>query len=573
MPIEKRWEIAQSAPAVFLQKFAQFPALICQLFYNRNLKTKNAISTFLDPDYKTGLYDPFRIQDMAKASDRIFRALAKQEKILIYGDYDADGITATTLLYKTLKFLGAQRVTTYIPHRQKEGYGLNSKSVQNFAQKKVKLVITVDCGISNRKQVAAAQSQGIDVIVTDHHLVPAKLPRAYAILNVRRKSDHYPFKELAGVGIAFKLACALLGQDQKHGAQECEAFEKWLLDLVAIGTVADLASLVDENRTLVKYGLIILNYAKRLGLKQLYQTARLNPKISPLTTYHIGYQIAPRLNAAGRMVHADAAFQLLLTDSEREAQELALKLEATNRERQKLTSAIFGEAEAQIGKIEERRILLAASPQWSAGIAGLVAGKLCDQYYRPTLIIERGEKHSTGSARSIEAFDITAALDDLADLLIRHGGHKTAAGFTLATENIALFYERLETMAQAKMSPADLRPSLEIDAPLPLTQISWSLYDLLEKFSPFGESNSIPRFLARRVRVVQMRTVGSENKHLKLTLQDQNQKTFEAIGFGLREWLSKIIIGDKIDLVYELSSHEWNGRQDLELKIIDLKIS
>lgn len=572
MSLEKIWRLATPIPPEFVHHLPNFHPLLLQLLYNRNIKTKNAITKFFTPDYRSGLYDPFQIKNMKKALGRIFKAIQKKEKMVIYGDYDADGITATTLLYKTLKFLGGKNLDTYIPHRRKEGYGLNKKVVQKLGREKTNLIITVDCGISNLRQIALARRLGMDVIITDHHQISSRLPPALAILNVRQKDDHYPFKDLAGVGIAFKLAQALLKKDELHSALAREAFEKWLLDLVAIGTVADLCPLLDENRTLVKYGLIILNQSKRRGLKNLFLAAGLNPKISPLDTYNIGFQIAPRLNAAGRIFHADMAFNLLLTESEQEATQLATSLEKTNRERQKLTLTILQEAQEQIGEIKGKRVLLASHPSWSLGIAGLVAGRICDQYSRPTLIIERGEKKSRGSARSIEVFNITAALAQCKELLLRYGGHKTAAGFSLKTAKISLLYEKLEKIAQTKIKPDDLKPTLEIEANFDLQEINWEIFEQIESFQPFGEANPVPKFLAQKVLVKEIRGIGAENKHLKLTLQDKGGRTFAAIGFGLGNWVYKLIPGNTIDLVYELAIDEWNGSKKLQIKIIDLRM-
>lgn len=572
MSIEKTWQLAPKAPSEFLQQFTNLDSIVIQLLYNRDLKDKNAIVNFLNPDYKTGLYDPFLIQDMEKAVDRIFKAIRKKEKIVIYGDYDADGITSTALLCKTLKFLGAENLETYIPHRQKEGYGLHKKNVRRFKKQKTHLIITVDCGITNVQQVAEAKKLNMDVIITDHHEVPPKLPSAYAILNVKRKDDHYPFKGLAGVGVAFKLAQALLNKTADKPPLVREAFEKWLLDLVAIGTIADLAPLLDENRALVKYGLIILNQSKRWGLKKLYEQAGLKPKLAPLNTYNIGYQIAPRLNAAGRMKHANAAYNLLFTESELEAEKLASELETTNRSRQKLTAEILEQAKEQIGDMEEKMILLASHPAWSSGIAGLVAGKICDEYSKPTLIIERGERESTGSARSIESFNITKALAECEEFLIRYGGHKTAAGFTLKTAKISLFYQKLEKLARQEIGE-ELKPTLLIEAELSLPEINERIFEQIEKFQPFGEANPVPRFSAGKISVVEIRSVGAQQQHLKLKLKSQNNRYFEAIGFGLGEWLPKLLPGDTIDLVYEILVNEWNGQRKLELKIVDLKIS
>jgi len=570
---QKIWNIAEPAPQEFIVANIEIDPLTAQLFYNRNLKDKNAIEKFLNPDYHTGLYDPFLIQDMEKATDRIFKAIQKKERIMIYGDYDADGITSTVLLYKTLKFLGAENLETYIPHRQKEGYGLHKKNIQKFKQQKINLIITVDCGITNIQQVAEAKRLKIDVIITDHHEVPEELPRANAILNVRKKDDQYPFKELAGVGIAFKLAQALFKKDNDKLPLVREAFEKWLLDLVAIGTIADLAPLLDENRALVKYGLIILNQSKRLGLKKMYEQAGLKPKLVPLNTYNIGYQIAPRLNAAGRIKHADTAYHLLLTESEVEAEKLALQLEMTNRDRQKLTNTILEQAKEQIGAIEEKIILLASHPTWSSGIAGLVAGKICDEYGRPTLIIERGEKKSTGSARSIENFNITRALTECEEFLIRYGGHKTAAGFTLKTAKISLFYQKLEKIARQKIDLEKMKPTLFIEAKINLSEINEKAFEQIEKFQPFGEANPVPKFLTQNIQVAEIRTAGMEQKHLKLKLKDKNGRYLDAIGFGLGEWVKKLLPGDIIDLVYEILANEWNGQKKIELKIIDLKTS
>ncbi len=573
MFLEKTWQLAPKAPKEFLYQFDESNSLVAQLFYNRHLQDKNAIEKFLNPDYHTGLYDPFLIQDMEKATDRIFKAIQKKERIMIYGDYDADGITSTVLLYKTLKFLGAENLETYIPHRQKEGYGLHKKNIQKFKQQKINLIITVDCGITNIQQVAEAKRLKIDVIITDHHEVPEELPRANAILNVRKKDDQYPFKELAGVGIAFKLAQALFKKDNDKLPLVREAFEKWLLDLVAIGTIADLAPLLDENRALVKYGLIILNQSKRLGLKKMYEQAGLKPKLVPLNTYNIGYQIAPRLNAAGRIKHADTAYHLLLTESEGEAEKLALQLEMTNRDRQKLTNNILEQAKEQIGAIEEKIILLASHPTWSSGIAGLVAGKICDEYGKPTLIIERGEKKSTGSARSVENFNITKALTECEEFLIHYGGHKTAAGFSLQTTKISLFYQKLEKIARQEIGLEALKPTLYIEAKLDLSEINEKTFEQIEKFQPFGEANPIPRFLAEKIQVVEIRSAGAEQKHLKLKLKDKKGHYLEAIGFGLGEWVAKLLPSDTIDLVYEILVNEWNGQRKIELKIIDLKAS
>jgi len=573
MPVEKTWVLAPPAPPEFLERFTNLDSVIAQLFYNRNLKNKNAAAKFLNPDYRAGLYDPFLILDMEKACGRVFLAIRKKEKIIIYGDYDADGVTSAALLYKTLKFLGAKKLKTHIPHRQNEGYGLNQKTIQRLKKEGARLIITVDCGITNISQVAQAKKLGMEIIVTDHHQAPPRLPKAFAILNVKRPNDSYPFKDLAGVGVAFKLSQALLQKDKNHSPLSKEVFEKWLLDLVAIGTIADLAPLLDENRTLVKYGLIILNQSKRLGLKKLYREASLSPKLNPLNTYHVGYQIAPRLNAAGRLHHGIAAYELLLTESEGEAEKLAAQLESTNRDRQKQTADILEQAKEQIGSVEKKSVLLASSPAWSSGIAGLVAGKICDEYFKPTLIIERGEEQSTGSARSVDNFNITAAMQECSELLIRFGGHKTAAGFTLETTKISLFYQKLEKIARLKIKAGIQKPILEIEAELDLGKINENIFSQIEKFQPFGEGNNVPRFLAQDLKVATIRTVGANQKHLKLKIHDLKNHYFEAIGFGQGEWAKKLLPGDKIDLAYELLRNEWNGQQKLELKIIDLKIA
>jgi len=577
------WKLKEQAPEEFIRNFPEYPFAVLNLLYHRGLKTQAEVDEFFNPDYEQDLHDPFLMLGMKEAVGRIKEAIKKQEKIAIFGDYDADGVCGSVVLKTVLEELGADLSGgVYIPNRLKEGYGLSEASIKKTASEQVKLIITVDCGISGIEEIKLANDLGIDVLVTDHHQVGKILPPAYAIINPWQKNDQYPFKELAGAGVAFKLVQALLKKEKKIKA----GWEKWLLDLVALATVADCMPLLGENRTLVRYGLIVLAQTKRLGLQELMKVTQLNPvfKIEKMSTnldvYSLGFVLAPRLNAAGRIEHADLALDLLLTTDRRQARAMAEKIDNHNRRRQKMTDEIVAEIEAKIKQEvfdKQRPFVIESSKKWSPGIIGLVAGKIADRHCRPAIIFsEANGENLRGSARSIADFNLVEAIGKCKDLLVQFGGHPGAAGLEIKKENLAVFKERINEIAGVELKNKDLSPVMEIDFELGAAEIDWPLFDELIKFEPFGKGNQAPVFLAKNFSISSLRVVGNGSKHLKMELKNTSlpQKVFKAIGFGLmKNGGAGLAVGDKIDLVFEILKDEWRGRRELQLKIIDLKRS
>jgi len=565
MVVEKIWKIEPGVSSEFRNQFPEINPVILQLLYNRGLTDQKLIDEFLNPDYGQDLHDPSLLKDMASTVGRIVRAVDKKEKIAIFGDYDVDGITASVILAETFKKLGISGLV-YIPDRKKEGYGLNKKAIKWLQAKHINLIITVDCGISNIDEVKYAEELGMEVIITDHHHCPDVLPQAFSIINPKQKDDEYPFKELAAAGIVFKLVQAL---GISSNTELESGFEKRFLDLVALGTIADVAKILGENRTLVRYGLGILGKSERLGIQKLIQVSRIRQE--NLTTYSIGYQLGPRLNAAGRMDHASQAYYLLTTKSEDEAEDLAKKLDAMNRQRQAQVEKIIKQAKKRIGKVgENRKIIIEKDKSWSIGICGLVAGKFKDEFARPVIASEEGEKEIRGSARSTPLFNIIEAIEKCQDILVNCGGHSQAAGFVVKNENYEEFKERLEKIADERLKPGDLKDILEIDMEISPENVDWDLFSELEKFEPFGESNPHPRFLLKNLEIIETRPVGNNNKHLKMRLKSQ-KKHWPAIGFDLGELSQTLGIGDRIDVVCTIDVDEWNGARELQLNLLDVK--
>ncbi len=587
----KRWVVAPPVSEEFQKQYPEINPVILQLLYNRGFTTQSAIDEFLNPDYGQDLHDPFSFRQMEVAVERIIAAIQKGEQIVVHGDYDADGVSGSVLLITVFEALGVA-AEVYLPHREREGYGLSLKTIKELAAKGTKLVITVDCGISNKKEIEVAKDLGLDVIVTDHHQPPEILPDCPKI-NPKLPGENYPFRELTGVGVAFKLAQALIGRWRKinsAGAAELpEGFEKWLLDLVAIGTITDCAPLLGENRTLVKYGLIVLNKTRRLGLRQLIKQAglikeeeRLRKRMD-LNTYNIGFQIGPRLNAAGRINHASQAYELLMTAKEEEAEELALALEQTNLERQKLTEKMVREVEKQIKSQASDLILFGLGKDWLAGLVGLVAGRITEKYHRPSVVMTEAQGRIVGSGRSLPEFNITKALQKLEQFLDRFGGHSQACGFTLKSEvDLEKFQTEFKKIAKEELGARDLTPIFTIDAKLNLKEINWDLFRELERFEPFGEANPKPLFLVEGARVEEIRTVGKDNKHLKMKLTQsvgQTKKSIDVIAFCFADpeftgtdWCEVVKPGSLIDLICEVNKNEWNGYQELQLEMLDLRL-
>ncbi|MFA5047728.1 MAG: single-stranded-DNA-specific exonuclease RecJ [Patescibacteria group bacterium] len=575
-----KWKIRQKIDQDFIDKFPEINGLVLQLLHNRGLKVQKEIDDFLNPNYEEQILDPYLFKDMAKAIGRLFEAINKREKVMIYGDYDADGVCSTAILYTTLVALGLE-VDTYIPFRESEGYGINVKSAQQIISQGFDLVITVDCGISNKNEIAMFNQEGIDVIVLDHHDEPLEMPEALAIINPSVRNSGYPRIELCGAGVVYKFVQAIVSHQDKINSpiKLPVGFEKWLLDLVAIATVGDIVPLTSENRIFVKYGLIVLEKSKNIGIKKL--VSMVNNHKGKFDTEYLGWRIVPRINAAGRVQHASIAFNLLASRDDEEAGRWIELLENNNKQRQQTTEKILSQALEQVTELTDKeKIIIVVGEGWSAGVVGLVAGKLCDRYGRPALVFGRtveGENVKyVASGRSIEEFDITEALKECHEYILRFGGHPRACGLTIIGEdNFNKFKDKISGLANKKIVGIELLSKLDVDAEINLVEINWELLDELEKFEPYGEGNPQPLFVAYDLVVEQIQTVGNDGKHLKVLVSQGEDKNrlHKLIGFSFGEWCARLKSGDKIDIVFELGINEWNGNRELQLKIVDLKLS
>ncbi|HCM68638.1 MAG TPA: single-stranded-DNA-specific exonuclease RecJ [Candidatus Kerfeldbacteria bacterium] len=564
--MQKKWVIADPISKEFRNKFPEIHPVILQLLHNRGMRTQEQIDEFMNPDWGEDIHDPFLFRDMRKAVDRIRLAIWKGESIVVYGDYDADGVSASAILFEALTALGAKDVHVHLPHRETEGYGLNIPAVKELIKRKANVIITCDCGTSNWEEVAVASKAGIDVIVTDHHHEPNQMPTPFAFLNPQLSKETYPFKHLAGGGVAFKLIQGLAAEDRKKEKKLSEGFEKWLLDLVAISTVTDMMPLVGENRTLVHYGLVVLRKTKRIGLQALMKTAR--GRLEDIDTHTIGFQIGPRLNAAGRMDHANTAFELLIERSSEVAAEIAEKLDTKNRERQRLSETMVKEAEKQLVGSDER-ILIVQGKEWPVGVIGLVAGRLSDRYHRPAFALGEKGNDIVGSGRSVPSFDITGALAANSDLFSRYGGHTQACGFTMPKKHLKAFHAAFKKLGR-KIPSKDLIPTEYADAEIGLDDVNWKLYEVAEKFEPFGENNPFPRFVARGVEIVECQKVGKYGKHLRLQVRHASDLVRKVIAFGFSGH-EALTAGAKFDMMFEVSVNEWNGNRELQLKLVDAR--
>jgi len=578
----KAWQVSQKISENIVKLFPEINGIILQLLNNRGLTSQESIDQFLEPNFEDHLYDPFLFTDMGKAIERLFIAINSGEKIMVYGDYDADGVCSTVLLYEALKGLGMD-VDIYIPFRETEGYGLNTKVVQQIIHEKFNLVITVDCGVANYNEVQDLQAAGIDVMILDHHEEPLKLPPAYVLINPNIKSCGYPESRLCGAGVVFKFIQAIIKWQEQHNSpiKLPQGFEKWLLDIVAIATVGDIVPLVKENRILVKYGLIVLEKTKNLGLKYLMESV--NNRYGGIDTEYVGWRLVPRINAAGRINHASAAFYLLTASTEDEAKKWVNQLDDNNKYRQQLTESIMKQAEDQLKDLtESTRAIVVVGEGWPVGVVGLVAGRLSDRHHRPALVFTKsvdeasGEAKFVASGRSISEFDITAALKECAEYLLRFGGHPQACGLTIIGEdNFNKFKDKFTALASEKLVGVELVSVLEIEAEIKLSDLNWRLLDELLKMEPFGEANPKPLFAARKLNIEQVQTVGADGKHLKVLVSQDGDinNLHKLIGFSFGEWCAKLKAGDKIDIAFELGVNEWNGNRELQLKISDLKLS
>jgi len=551
-----RWNLLPPAPDQYLADTSGLPPLVAQLLYNRGITEPSRIRSFLTGD-KCLSGNPSLLPDIHQATTRIYQALLSGEKIAIYGDFDVDGITGTALLVQGLSDIGG-KVIPYIPHRLTEGYGLKTATLESLQQQGISLVITVDCGITAIPEVKKAQKKGLDIIITDHHTPLPEIPPAVAAVDPKLPHSKYPFSELTGVGVAFKLLQALL----KGMGKEKQADK--LMDLVALGTIADIAPLLGENRYLVKQGLKLINADTRPGLRELIVQTGLTP--GSIDSVNVSWVLAPRLNAAGRLHHAMTSYKLLMTDSSQEARELSVWLDKTNTERQKLTVTALNKAKEQILAQGISSLLIAGDKDCPLGIAGLVAGRLSDEFYRPTIAMRTGDRTTSGSCRSIPEFNIIQALNQCSSLLTHFGGHSQAAGFTLPTKNLPDFKQRLSQLADSQLEGADLRPHLDIDAEVALPELGGDTFQAIQQLAPFGCGNSSPIFVSRRVEVVSCRTMGKNGDHLKLRLK-QDDTVWDGVGFRCGEHLAEV--SSPLDIVYNLEIDKWSGQERLRLNLLD----
>lgn len=539
--------------------------LVAQVLHNRGLTSPaGALSWLNGPGASV---DPWAMKGMQAAVARIRAALRSDEAIVVYGDFDADGVTATALLLQTLQALGA-RVKAYIPDRDSEGYGLNVPALSTMAQEDTRLVITVDCGIRAVDEVTAGQDAGLDFIITDHHTPGSEAPPASAIINPKQEGGDPAAARLTGAGLAFRLAQALL-RSACNDRMALNLNERELLDLVALGTVADVASLADpQNRALVRAGLEVINEARRPGIDALLQVSGLTR--GKVKARDLAFVLGPRINAAGRLESAMLACHLLITEDPGEAGRLALRLQALNDKRRALTLAAQEDINRELdGLTPVPPLILAAREYISPGIVGLVAGRLCEEWQRPVAVLARGPQESRASCRSVADFNIIRALDQCADLLLRHGGHEQAAGFTIRNDNLPALQERLSGLARDAGTGSPRQAPLEIDAEVQVSQLGPTLLEQLDLLEPTGAGNPPPLFLLRSVRILDRRLVGRDGNHLKLKLAGDNGERLEAIGFRLGGRARQL--PQRVDLAFYLERNEWRGRQRMQLNLQDIR--
>jgi single-stranded-DNA-specific exonuclease len=557
-----RWIVRESDDQLVktLEKELKITPLVASLLINRGLDTVDSARYFLFG--KEQFHDPYLLKGMDLAVNRIREAIEKQEPILIYGDYDADGVSSTTVLMVTLKELGAN-VQFYIPNRFTEGYGPNEPAFRRAAESGIKLIITVDTGISAVNEAAIAKEIGLDLIITDHHEPGPVLPEALAIIHPKLPDSIYPFRELAGVGVAFKLAHALYGEVPEH-----------LLEIAVIGTIADLVSLKDENRLIAKKGLEKLKVTKNKGLNAIFNVAGVNRQ--NINEETIGFTLAPRINAVGRLENADMAVELLLTEDPSEAQSLAQEMDDLNKTRQSIVNSITLEAIEEVEKnypIDSNSVLVIGREGWNAGVIGIVASRLVEKFYRPTIVLsfDKEKGMAKGSARSISGFDLFHNLSTCRDILPHFGGHPMAAGMTLKLTDVSDLRQRLNNLANEQLTKDDFVPVTLLDHQINVDEINLSSLEELNLLAPFGMDNPKPKVLINNAQISTMRKIGSEQNHLKLMLND-NGANLDGIGFGLGKLVDQISPASKISLIGELAINEWNNIRKPQIFIQDVAV-
>jgi len=558
--MKKKWEYYEQDESL-VEKIASkhnISKLLARILVNRNIVEDEEIKVFLEPK-RNNFHNPFLMLDMEKAVNRIIEAINNKEKTIIYGDYDVDGITSITVLKKFLEERELE-VDYYIPNRLEEGYGLNKQAIQDIASKGYKLMITVDCGISGVEEINLANSLGIETIITDHHEQLEELPEAYCIINPKRKDNTYPFRGLAGVGVVFKLIQAI---SMKLELEEKEYLK--YLDIVCIGTISDIVPLIDENRVIAKLGLMLVKVTKNIGLKQLINAS----SCKEISSGMVSFGIAPRVNASGRMGKQEEALKLFLTNSNQEAKEITDKLNEYNLQRQEKEKYIFDQAIAELeGKnIEELNSIVLAGENWHHGVIGIVASRITEKYFKPTILICLEGDEGKGSGRSVPGFDLHDALVQSADYLKKFGGHEMAVGLSLERKNIEEFKKYFEKIAE-NQNVKQIVSVINIDCEITKKDLKKEIVEELKMLEPFGEQNKQPLVVYKNLKIASIRAL-SEGKHLKLALRDEND-IIDAIGFNIGELSEHYLIGDKIDVVGNLEINSFNGQEKVQINIKDI---
>jgi len=566
--MKEKWEIYSQNHQIqkMLSQQINISLITSQVLINRGITDPEEAKIFLSPQL-SNLHPPLLMKDMNKAVERIIFAINKKEKIIIYGDYDVDGITAVSVLIIFLREAGAD-VSFRIPERDREGYGLNKRAIKEIKEQGISLLITVDCGISDYEEVALARDFNIDIIITDHHEVPDRLPPAFAILNPHQTNCQFPCKHLAGVGVAFYLIIGLRAELRKSGFWKNQAIPnlKKYLDLVALGTIADVVPLTGVNRIFVKFGLDELSNTSRAGIVALKEVSGLSNSI--IDTEKVGYRLSPRINAGGRMFQADDGVRLLTTDDALEAERMAKKLDEKNTNRQQIEGSILKEAISVVEKdrkMLESKIIVLVSKEWHPGVIGIVASRLVNKYYKPTVLFFLKDGKGKGSARSIESFNLFKGLIQCEEFLENYGGHSQAAGLTVMEENLANFKTHFEKVVDSQLVDEDFIPRLYIDVPVNLEAISEKLINELELLAPFGHGNSPPVFIASKLESFNFKVVG--RGHLKFKVKD-NKRIFDAIGFGMGEFIPNP--DHLIQVAFTPQINNWQNTRTIQLKLKDI---
>ena len=556
----KKWQIYETDNEKVQELIDKYNLnlLLATIMVNRNILETEKLDKFLKPT-RNDFHNPFLMPDMEIAVNKILDAIEKKQKIIIYGDYDADGITSITVLKSFFKDIGVD-VGSYIPNRLEEGYGLNKPAVDKIAKSGYELMITVDCGISAIQEIDYANKLGIDTIVTDHHEVGECLPNAIAIVDAKRKDNRYPCRDLAGVGVVFKLIQAI---SIKLNLKE-ESYLKYL-DIVCIGTISDIVPLIDENRVIAKLGLMLVNQTKNLGLKSLLISSGYK-KIDSTT---ISFGVAPRINAGGRMGHAEEALNLFLSNNINEVQDLTKQLNSYNIKRQDIEKNIYEEAVSQIEekKLDKNNMIVLAGENWHHGVIGIVASKITEKYFKPSILLCYEGEEATGSGRSIPGFDLHDALMKCLEHIEKFGGHSMAIGITIKRNEFQEFCKSIEKVAEDEHIE-EIMPVIQIDAKISLNDINKEMVESLEKLEPFGEGNKMPIFVIKNLKIDSIRAL-TEGKHLKLTLREGNN-IINAIGFNMGNLAEEYKIGDKIDVAGMLEINSFNGIDSVQINLKDI---